>query len=253
MTEESSVTGNTSTQIPIVIKPNLEFNSSQKLTNVLLNGKNYIPWARAARTTLKGKGLLGYITGSKVRPREGTDAQEEWDMLDCQVITLIRNSLEPKLTENFYCETAAELWQEIEGQFSNQKNHSQVYQLQREIAQISQENRDISELIGLVKAKYEELKVYRPPTTDLNVLREREETDRVYTFLAALDSSYEAIKAQILLSTEKLTFDDVTARIRQKQPGEWLWEQPTRTQSRKPMPSQPAASTTGKAEARGSQ
>jgi hypothetical protein len=38
----------------------------------------------------------------------------------------------------------------------------------------------------------------------------------VYTFLLALDSSYEAIRAQILLSTEKLTFDGVTTLIRQE-------------------------------------
>jgi hypothetical protein len=67
-----------------------------------------------------------------------------------------------------------------------------------------------------VRAKYEELKLYRPPTTDLNVLQEREETNRVYTFLAALDSSYEPIRAQILLSTEKLSFDSVTALVRQE-------------------------------------
>jgi hypothetical protein len=48
------------------------------------------------------------------------------------------------------------------------------------------------------------------------VLQEREETDRVYTFLAALDLSYEAIRAQIMLSTEKLTFDGVIALIWQE-------------------------------------
>jgi hypothetical protein len=48
------------------------------------------------------------------------------------------------------------------------------------------------------------------------MLLEREETDRLYTFLAALDSSYEAIRAQILLSIEKLTVDCVIALIRQE-------------------------------------
>jgi hypothetical protein len=60
------------------------------------------------------------------------------------------------------------------------------------------------------------LKFYQPPITDLTILKEKDETDRVYTFLAALDSSYEAIRAQIFLSTEKLTFDDVTTLIRQE-------------------------------------
>jgi hypothetical protein len=48
------------------------------------------------------------------------------------------------------------------------------------------------------------------------VIRERKETDRVYTFLGALDSSYEVIRVQILLSTDKLSFEEVTSRIRQE-------------------------------------
>jgi gag-polypeptide of LTR copia-type len=43
------------TQISTTLRPNTDFNSSQKLTNVPLNGKNYIPWANAAKITLKGK------------------------------------------------------------------------------------------------------------------------------------------------------------------------------------------------------
>jgi gag-polypeptide of LTR copia-type len=52
------------------LRPNIDFNASQKLTNTLLNGKNYIRWAKFARVTLKGKGLLGYVNGSRVRPTE---------------------------------------------------------------------------------------------------------------------------------------------------------------------------------------
>jgi hypothetical protein len=50
----------------------------------------------------------------------------------------------------------------------------------------------------------------------LSILQEREETDQTYTFLAALDSSYEATRTQILLSTDKLSFDEVTACIKQE-------------------------------------
>jgi hypothetical protein len=45
------------------------------------------------------------------------------------------------------------------------------------------------------------------------VLQGREEMDQIYIFLAAHDLSYEPIRAQIFLSTEKLSFDEVTTRI----------------------------------------
>jgi hypothetical protein len=58
--------------------------------------------------------------------------------------------------------------------------------------------------------------LYRPPTTEFSVLQGREETDLVYTFLTTVDSSYEAIRAHILLSTDKLTFDVVTSLVRKE-------------------------------------
>jgi gag-polypeptide of LTR copia-type len=114
---------NQTTQISTFLRPNGDFNNSQKLTNVPLNGKNYIPWAKAARVTLKGKGLLRYVNGSRIRPSEGAEAQDEWDMIDSQVMTLISNSLEPQLSETFYCETTNELWQATKNQSSNKNNH----------------------------------------------------------------------------------------------------------------------------------
>jgi hypothetical protein len=39
--------------------------------------KKTISWAKAARVTLKGKGLLGFINGNKIRPIFGVEAQEE--------------------------------------------------------------------------------------------------------------------------------------------------------------------------------
>jgi hypothetical protein len=58
--------------------------------------------------------LLGYVNRSRIRPSEGAEAQDEWDIIDSQVMTLISNSLEPQLSETFYCEISNELWQAIE-------------------------------------------------------------------------------------------------------------------------------------------
>jgi len=195
-----------------------DFNSSQKLTSVPLDGRNYLAWSKAATISLKGKGLLGFINGNRPRPANPGDAQEDWDILDGQTFTLILNSLNPELTDIFvHYETAQEIWDAIKEQHSKQSNNSHVFQIKKDISHISQGSKTVSELIGQVKSKYQELKIYRPITTDLMVLQERDELDQIYTFLDALDSSYESIRAQILNSTEKLTFTGVTARIQQEE------------------------------------
>jgi hypothetical protein len=114
-------------------------------------------------------------------------------------------------------ETSKELWDAITYQHSNQSNNSHVFQIKKDITQITQGSKTVSELIGQVKSKYQELKLYRPITTDLSVLQERDELDQNYTFLDALDLSYDSIQAQILNNTEQLTFESVTARIQQEE------------------------------------
>ena len=39
-----------------------------KLTNTLLNGKNYVSWARAASRALSGREMLEFITGEEKKP-----------------------------------------------------------------------------------------------------------------------------------------------------------------------------------------
>jgi Integrase core domain len=68
-----------------------------------------------------------------------------------------------------------------------------------------------------IMSKWEELNVYLPPTTDPTEIQKRSEQDLIFTYLGALDTSYESIRSQILASAEMPSFDDVVARIEQEQ------------------------------------
>jgi hypothetical protein len=65
--------------------------------------------------------------------------------------------------------------------------------------------------------KWEELNVYLPPTTDPIETQNRSEYDLIFLYLGALDSTYEAIRSQILASAEMPEFDSVVARIQQEE------------------------------------
>jgi hypothetical protein len=66
-------------------------------------------------------------------------------------------------------------------------------------------------------SKWEELNVYLPPTTDPIETQKRSEMELIFTYLGALDSSYEPIRSQILASADMPSFDDIVARIEQEQ------------------------------------
>jgi gag-polypeptide of LTR copia-type len=52
--------------------------TNSSLTNILLNGKNYLPWARAITVALGGKSMLGHITGKTVKPEEKATTFDAW-------------------------------------------------------------------------------------------------------------------------------------------------------------------------------
>jgi gag-polypeptide of LTR copia-type len=57
----------TGINVTVTIKETMDVNTSLKLTSILLNGKNYQIWAKAARISLKRKDKLGYINGIRSR------------------------------------------------------------------------------------------------------------------------------------------------------------------------------------------
>jgi hypothetical protein len=83
-------------------------------------------------------------------------------------------------------------------------------------------------------SKWEELNVYLPPTVNPNENQKRSEHDLIFTYLGALDNTYEAIRSQILASAEMPDFDSVVARIQQDESRRTLMnpQAPTDTDNR---------------------
>jgi hypothetical protein len=65
-------------------------------------------------------------------------------------------------------------------------------------------------------SKWEKLNVYLPPTVDPNETQKRSEYDLIFTYLGALDNTYETIRSQILASVEMPDFDSMVAQIQQE-------------------------------------
>ncbi|KAL0454918.1 UNVERIFIED_CONTAM: hypothetical protein Slati_0831000 [Sesamum latifolium] len=108
------------------------------LVSTPLTGRNYMGWIRAMRIALGAKMKLGFITGKCARPHENSDDFEKWMRVDCMVTTWLLNSISKDNVDAFlYTAYAHELWTELEQRFG-ECNGPLLYQIQREIASISQ-------------------------------------------------------------------------------------------------------------------
>ncbi|XP_078150168.1 uncharacterized protein LOC144545470, partial [Carex rostrata] len=193
----------------------MEDNTTTKLTGIILNGKNYLPWARAATIALKGRGAYGYVTGDKKKPSANSEA---WEKFDSNIMTSILNSIEPKLSEQFvYLDTSAQMWQKIRQRFGKQNNFAHIFQIKQDIIQNKQNQKPITQFFGEIQKQWDELDIHQPEVTEADKIRERKEQDRIFQFLANLDPSFEQVRQQILLGFSLPPLEEIVSLLEQEE------------------------------------
>ncbi|XP_021826816.1 uncharacterized protein LOC110767548 isoform X2 [Prunus avium] len=195
-----------------------EANPNMRLCSVLLNGFNYIPWSRAVTLALGGKSKLGFINGKNPAPDDGDPKFEEWLSKDQLVMSWILNSMEPQVAEIFsYSDSSKHLWESLKEMYGQQNNAARIFELKKEIAGAYQEGKSFIEHLGKLKGMWNELALYRPHTTDSKVLVQRAEEDKNFQLLASLDSDYEDLRRNILMSTEMPSFNNICTIIQREE------------------------------------
>ncbi|XP_078156574.1 uncharacterized protein LOC144552467 [Carex rostrata] len=138
----------------------IEDNTTTKLTGIILNGKNYLPCARAATIALKGRGAYGYVTSVKKKPSANSEA---WKKFGNNIMTSILNSIESKLSEQFvYLDTSAQMWQKIKQRFGKQNNFANIFQIKQDIIQNKQNQKPITQFFGEIQKQWDELDIHQP-------------------------------------------------------------------------------------------
>ena len=118
-------------------------NTAQRLSSILLNEFNYLPWSRAVTIALGGRSKLGFINGSISSPDvDSPDTKYIWLSKDQLVMSWILNSMKRNLAEIFsYSESAHDLWNAIRDMYGNQNNVAWIFQIHCEIANLHQDNK----------------------------------------------------------------------------------------------------------------
>ncbi|XP_047313889.1 protein trichome birefringence-like 19 [Impatiens glandulifera] len=124
----------------------------------------------------------------------------------------------PRISEFFLGKNSAkEIWDSVKKRYGNTQNYAHIYQLKSEIQSLKKGSKSVTEIVGELTRRREELMIYLPHTNDENILQERDEQEGIYQLLASLDPSWDAIRAQILMTSTLPDFDDVVSRLQQEE------------------------------------
>ncbi|XP_070667819.1 uncharacterized protein [Malus domestica] len=197
---------------------NVEVNPNQRLSSVLLNEFNYLPWSRAISLALGGRSKLGYVNGAIEAPVVTFSTYESWLCKDQLIMSWLLNSMERRIAKIFsYSESSMHLWKQVKEMYGNQNNAACVFQLKKNLASLQKGSKAFVQHLGSLTNMWNELDVYHPHTTDATVLIKRAEEDKIFQLLASLGPEFEDLRSHILMNAELPSFTGVCAIIQREE------------------------------------
>ncbi|KAJ1441014.1 Gag-polypeptide of LTR copia-type [Sesbania bispinosa] len=123
----------------------IDLNPSIQITQHELNGLNFREWYQSVLLVIKGKGKMGYLTGTFAAPPITEPSYSNWDAENSIVMAWLINSMEPKIGSTYlFCKTAHEIWTTIQEMYSDFQNSAQCFDIRsalRNTRQVMARNR----------------------------------------------------------------------------------------------------------------
>ncbi|KAL0395627.1 UNVERIFIED_CONTAM: hypothetical protein Scaly_0011100 [Sesamum calycinum] len=173
------------------------------LVSTPLVGNNYLMWSRSVKVALTAKMKLSFIDGTYLKPIRNVEECKQWIRTDSMVFSWIMNSISKDIPKAFFhAKSARSLWLQLESRYG-QANGQMIYNLQKEIASISQGNMDVVSYYTKLTMLWDELECV-DPTPDCSCFSQRSMADKIAStqlmqFLMGLNDSFDAIRSQILV------------------------------------------------------
>lgn len=156
---------------------------------------------------LSVKNKVGFVNGECKKLDPGMTRYRQWERCDNMVTSWILNSLAKEIADSMeYVGDSFELWKELEHRY-DQTNGAKLYQVQKEITELSQETLDITTYYTKMKRLWEELSILHVKTqcscacncgAKENILK-AEQDRRLFQFLMGLNEVYIIVQGNILM------------------------------------------------------
>nr|XP_023920023.1 uncharacterized protein LOC112031568 [Quercus suber] len=152
---------------------------------------------------LTAKKKIGFINGKIVEPNPESPLYEDWLSCNTMVISWMINSMHVDVFSSImYCQTTSEMWLELQKLFS-QGSGPKIYNLQKEISNISQNQMTIIEYFTRFKKLRDQLLNLEPlPECTCGAIKTLSAShDKTYAmrFLMGLNENLETIRTLILI------------------------------------------------------
>lgn len=182
--------------------------TGMKLVSAMFNGTGFANWKRSMVIGLTAKNKMSFVDGTLTKPEITHADYKSWNCCNSMIIGWIISALEPQIAASIlYIDTARDVWVDLEDRFG-QVSSAQLYAIQQEIHQISQDSMPIAEYYTHLKKLWDEYDNLKPLPTcvctnctcDLTrKFLKTQQDQRIMIFLMKLSNNYANVRSNILM------------------------------------------------------
>lgn len=158
---------------------------------------------------LVSKRKYGFVTGGEKKDESDKVKAEAWDICHNVVLSWLVNGVSEQIKKSIMFVTSAEdIWKQLQMRFSV-ANGPRRYKLNKQIYEMKQNGRKISEYYTEMRSIWEELdslrdyqaiqKLTPDVSAHLNARKKDEEEQKLFQLLSGLDDAYSAQRSHILM------------------------------------------------------
>ncbi|RVX02883.1 hypothetical protein CK203_023151 [Vitis vinifera] len=127
-------------------------NPSLSITIHKINGQNFLRWSQFVKLYIRGKGKIGYLTGSTMTPLEDDPKFQMWDSENFMIISWLINSMESEIGQTYmFLPTAKQVWDVVVETYSDMENSAQVFEITNKIQELKQGNDSVTKYYNTLK------------------------------------------------------------------------------------------------------
>ncbi|XP_022856063.1 uncharacterized protein LOC111377235, partial [Olea europaea var. sylvestris] len=170
------------------------------------------------------KNKIGFIDGSIAKPDNSDDQVSNWIRNNNIVISWILNSVSKEISASvIYSESAHDIWIDLKERFQ-QRNGPRIFQLRRELMNLTQGQLSVGVYFTKLKTIWEELSNYRPICScgkcscgENKKLSEHYQMEYVMSFLMGLNDTFAQGRGQLLLMDPMPSINKVFSLVSQEE------------------------------------
>ncbi|XP_077232595.1 uncharacterized protein LOC143869939 [Tasmannia lanceolata] len=189
-------------------------NSYRQLNIAKFYGTNYLPWTVAIETYLFGRGKVSFLRQDPPSPKDPSYTRLEQE--DALIRRLIWQSMTPAIYSTMILLlTAKEIWDHTAVTYSRVENLTRIHSTYSKWMRLRHGDMSLEAHYGQFISLCQQLDVFLPLTSDVNVLRRQREHIRVAHYLESLGPEFTHLRHQILGSGRILSLHEAYSRAQQ--------------------------------------